>query len=600
MKFKNYNFSLKVPFVIYADFECFSQKLSGCVQDPNEPHTTKLTHHEPSGFAYIIIDSVGEPLKPPIVYNGPNAVRTFLDALIIEESELSTIIKNVKPLIMTETDKQNFQHAEYCFICSGKLNGDRVRDHDHLTGLYRGAAHNDCNLNFKLATHIPVIFHNLRGYDSHLIIQHIGETENRRICVIPNNMEKYVSFTWGNLRFLDSLQFLNTSLDTLVNNLLGYGPDKFKILRRYFDDSNIHLLLRKGVFPYDYVDCIEKLNETSLPPHSAFHNTLKGENISDEDYQHATTVWKMLKIKTLGDYQNLYVKTDVLLLADVFENFRALCLTYYKIDPSHTYTAPGLAWQSCLKMTQVELELFTDPDMYLFMENGIRGGISVISQRFSEANNKYMEGYDPEKTSKYVVYWDCNNLYGVAMSKYLPLKQFRWLTESEVDVLDVNKVPDEGTHGYILEVDLEYPVELHDTHNDYPLAPEKMVISDDMISPYSKELLTDLNISMSKHTTKLVTTLNDKKNYILHYQNLKQYLSLGMKITKIHRVLGFVQSAWLKPYIYFNTMQRQNAKNSFEKDLFKLLNNAVFGKTMENLRNRVNVELVTCEKRIEN
>ena len=283
------------------------------------------------------------------------------------------------------------------------------------------------------------------------------------------------------------------------------------------------------------------------------------------------------------------MRTDVLLLADVFENFRSTCLKYYGLDPCHYYSAPGLSWDALLKMTWINLDLITDLDQQLFIEKGMRGGISTITHRHAVANNKYMKDYNPEVESSYIMYLDANNLYGWAMSKSLPFKDFKWLPPEDF-ILD--NYTDYTRKGVILEVDLEYPEELHHLHNDYPLAPEKILVSDDMLSKYCKDLKDSENIS-SGRVHKLVPNLRNKEKYVLHYRNLQLYLSLGMKLTKIHRVLEFTQKPWMKRYIDFNTEKRKMAKNSFEKDFFKLMNNSVFGKTMENLRKRSNIKLET-------
>ncbi|GFS71013.1 uncharacterized protein TNCV_1585101 [Trichonephila clavipes] len=235
---------------------------------------------------------------------------------------------------------------------------------------------------------------------------------------------------------------------------------------------------------------------------------------------------------------------------------------------------------------------FTDLDMHLFVERGIRGGISMISHRFSSANNKYLDSYDENKPSKYILYLDANNLYGWAMSQPLPTHGFEWITQP----IDFMEIPDESDIGYILEVDMDYPQNLHNLHNDYPLAPETLNVTNDMLSPYCKEIAQEHNLNTNS-CTKLVPNLMSKKGYIVHYRNLKQYVSLGLKVTKIHKVLKFHQRPWLKKYIDFNTEKRKNAKSSFEKNLFKLLNNAVFGKTMENLRKRTVIDLVQDQKK---
>ena len=214
------------------------------------------------------------------------------------------------------------------------------------------------------------------------------------------------------------------------------------------------------------------------------------------------------------------MKTDVILLADVFENFRDLCIQCYKLDPAHYYTAPGLAWEAMLRMTGVKLELLTDINMYLMIEQGIRGGTSMISNRYAAANNKYMDGYDSSKPSKYITYLDANNLYGWAMSQPLPYGEFHWLTDEQISQFCVNDISDDSEIGYILDVDLEYPTELHDSHSDYPLAPESMTVENEMLSPFSKELKEKLQIK-GQPASKLIPNLYDKTNYITHYTNLK-------------------------------------------------------------------------------
>ena len=261
------------------------------------------------------------------------------------------------------------------------------------------------------------------------------------------------------------------------------------------------------------------------------------------------------------------------------------------------YTSPGLSWDAMLKMTDKKLELMTDIDMFQFIEKGTRGGISYIANRFGEANNKCMKEYNKEKPSKYIMYLDANNLYGYAMSQYLPTGGFKWLTEKQIDKIMKKTILSDNKKGYILEVDLEYPEELHELHNDYPLAAEKMKVTKDMLSPYCKTIQEKFGVTIGQ-VAKLTPTLTEKKNYVLHYRNLQLYLSLGLKLKKVHRVLEFDQSPWLRQYIDFNTQKHASAKNAFEKDFFKLMNNSVYGKTCENLRKRVDVRLVTDKSKL--
>ncbi|KAL9988938.1 hypothetical protein ACROYT_G003434 [Oculina patagonica] len=524
-----------------------------------------------------------------------------------------TIINNLEIAESLQSSKQQILNFVAQWISEGSAytNDDiRVRDHCHITGKYRGSAHQECNLKLRIEPDkikIPVIFHNLKGYDSHFIMQEIGaivknhtyknkkgEIKEMNINAIPNNMEKYMAFMLGtHLTFIDSFQFMSSSLEKLVSNL---PKESLKYTSEIFESKQLNLMSRKGIYPYDYMDSFDKFNE-KLPKKEDFYSILNDEHISNDDYKHAQNVWKTFKIKNMGEYHDLYLKSDVLLLADVFESFRKTCLKYYKLDPCHYFSSPGLSWDSMLKMTDIKLELMTDIDMYQFIEKGMRGGISYIANRYGKANNKYMKEYDENSASKYIMYLDANNLYGWAMSQYLPTGGFRWLTQKQIDETNLAKYKEDSNKGLILEVDLEYPNELHNLHNSYPLGPEKVKVTNDMLSNYCKNIATKYNISTGL-VHKLIPTLNNREKYVLHYRNLQLYLDLGLKLTKVYRVLEFNQSPWLKQYIDFNTDKRKNAKNAFEKDFFKLMNNSVFGKTMKNLRKRVDVRLATNEKKL--
>ena len=388
-----------------------------------------------------------------------------------------------------------------------------------------------------------------------------------------------------NLVFIESMQFMNSSLEKLVKNL---SENDFKYLTEEFGSKNLELLKQKGAYPNEYVDSFKIFSEEELRDKKCSYSSVKdgiavgdGEkldgHISDEDYLICNQIWNEFNMKNVGDYRDHYLKKDVLLLVDVFQNFIDTCLKSYKLDPCHYLSSPELSWDAMLKMTGVKLEKILDIDMYLFIEKRLRAGISYIAKRYSEANSKYMKNYDSTKLSGFIEYLDKNNLYGWAMSGYLPYGGFKWL--KNVDNFDVNSIRGNSSTGYI---DLEYPNELHVLHNDYPLAPEKLAITYDMLSDCCKKIADRYGIKVGD-VKKLIPNLDNKTNYVVHYRNLQLYLSLGMKLTKIHRVLKFKQSDWMKKYIDFNTEKRTNAANSFEKDFFKLMINSVYGKAMENL-----------------
>ena len=577
ISFIHHNRSIKVPFVIYADFEAFTKEIQTTPQSDKVSFTQKYQHHQPSGFCYKI---VGQNIKRCVLFRAKeneDVSRKFVEML---EEDIKNIFKQFnfskKMLPLTKKEQSDFENAKICWICQKGLEGKKVRDHDHFTGQFRGAAHNQCNLQFKKPKFTPVIFHNLSGYDAHLFVKNLGKSEGNIKC-IPNNEEKYISFSkeivvdayekdgkkvevQHEIRFLDSFKFMASSLDSLAGNL---DLSKFIQTKKEFGEK-YELLTKKGIYPYDYMNGFEKFSERQLPPKKDFYSKLNDCGITDKEYEHAEIIWKEFEIKNLGEYHDLYLKSDVLLLADVFEEFRNICLENYSLDPAWYYTSPGLSWDALLKHSKVNLELLTDPDMLLMFEKGIRGGISMISNRFGRANNKFMEEkFDSSQPSKFISYLDANNFYGWAMLKPLPVGDFKWMNKEELE--------NWMDYPCVLEVDLEYPGELHDAHNDYPLAPERLQIN---------------------KVEKLIPNLSDKTKYVLHRENLKLYLELGLKLKHIHRGIRFREKPWMKSYIELNMDLRTKGKNDFEKDFFKLMNNSVFGKTMENIRNRVDVRLV--------
>ena len=361
--------------------------------------------------------------------------------------------KESKKMIFDEEAKKLHDSQDRCYACDDEFDNSKefckVRDHCHYTGKYRGELHSKCNLWLKKTRTIPVFGHNLSGYDSHLFVKRLADTQGNVNC-IPRNEEKYVTFTkmvlvntidkgdkqvniYSNLKFIDTINFMQSSLEKLVGNM---DREDFKHTSKYFSGDKLDPMLRKGVYPYEYMTGADKLAETELPPKESFRSMLeagemigsdiemKPKSITDEEYAHAQNVFNTFECKNLADYTELYCKSDVLLLADVWETFVDVCFEKYKLNPSHYITAPSLAMDAMLKMTSVELELLTDINMYLFFEDGIRGGISTIMGRYAKANNKYMDDYNSDAPSSYIQYLDANNLYGWAMSQHLPVGKF--------------------------------------------------------------------------------------------------------------------------------------------------------------------------------
>ncbi|XP_043471972.1 uncharacterized protein LOC122504790 [Leptopilina heterotoma] len=578
LEFQHFQNKERVPFIIYADCE----SLLIPTEAPKEISNTEVfQNHETLSIGYYLKCAFDDSLS--VYKSSPRdeeyPAKWFSKELKNLADNIDSLFKNPVPMeTLSSQQWVAFRNDSTCHICKKKIEPGqvKVRDHCHLTGKFRGPAHQECNINYHESQTIPVVFHNLSGYDAHFIIESIATEFEGNVYLLPINKEKYISFTKNvkgsfiKFRFIDSFKFMASSLDKLASYL-----NEYKIVNSVFSnysDDKIHLLTRKGVFSYEYIDSREKLNETELPPKEKFYSTLNDSNVSDDDYTHAQKVWNEFNCQNLGDYVYLYMQTDILLLADIFENFRNQCLVAYGLDAAHYYTTPGLTWDAMLKYTEIRLELLTDIDMVMFIERGIRGGVSQCMNRYAKANNHYMKNYNESEETSYIMYFDANNLYGWAMVQSLPYGGFKWV-ENVDNSFDFN-VADDAPTGYILEVDLDYPDHLHDKHSDFPFCPERSK------PPGSKE-------------EKLLTTLLPKRKHVLHYCALKQAIANGLVLVKIHRVLKFEQSMWLKSYIDFNTTKRTNASNEFEKNLFKLMNNAVFGKTMENVRKHVDIKLVT-------
>ena len=595
LKFTNYQKQLRAPFAVYGDFECTLKKINDVEIPESDTYTVRKVEHIPFSFAYYIVSSFDPSLSKFVTYTGLDAPQMFVTKL---EDDLRRIyfshLKNVVPMkSLTRDEEEEYRNATICHICEEPFSATdiKVRDHCHLTGRFRSAAHSTCNLNYKITNTIPIFFHNLKNYDAHLFIRNLA-SNSEKVDIIPCNFERYISFTKYlpvdsitdsrghrreillQLRFLDSFQFLSSSLDTLSSNL---DDQQCREVRKFFpDDLQFNYMRQKGVMPYSYIDDISKLQDKQLPCRGKFFDELRGERVSEDDYRRAREVWDAFNCTSLGDYCNLYLQSDVLLLADVFENYRDLCLKTYKLDPAQYFTAPGLSWDAMLKFTRVRLDLLTEPEMLNFFKKGIRGGCSVSIRREAIANNKFCPNYDPKKPTSYIMYLDMCNMYGASMEKPLPEGDFAWLSPLELEKVSqqIENLTENSPTGYVFEVDLEYPKALHREHNDFPFCPENI------IPPGGK-------------SAKLIQNLNDKQNYIIHYMALQQCLAYGLKLKRVHRGIQFSQSAWLKPYIELNTRLRNSAKNAFERDMYKLMVNSIYGKTMENVEKRVDIKLAT-------
>ena len=439
---------------------------------------------------------------------------------------------------------------------------------------FRQASCRDCNIKFQAQRNeITVICHSGAGYDWSLILSSISS--KYKISVLATSSEKYICLKIGCFRFIDSYKFLNASLADVVSSL---PRQKFHHLRRFFGDRS-QLLFNKGYFCYSYLDGWGKMRQP-LPKREAFYNDLTEKHLTKAQYKQCETVYNAFKCKNLLNYLSVYLYCDVLHLADVFENFRVEFMETYNLDPVNYCTIGSLSMDAMLSHSGVKLETIQDMDIYQWLETSIIGGICNIGQRYAKANHPGVPDYNPKLPTEYLFYGDLNQLYPSTFLYKMPIGEFQWI---DISIDEIMKVDPDGDYGYFLEVDFHYPESIHEETRYLPLAPHKVSLHQEMMSPYQKENFPP----MTKAETKLCLTMYDKANYILHHRTLILYVQLGLVITKIHRVLKFKQAHFLRDFFIYNNALRRDAirnKNHFRKALFKSVLCNTWGKFIENPR----------------
>ena len=409
LQFKNFKNTTFVPTIICFDFEALNKPvLIPCVRCVNTQcvHKTKIeARQEPFCYSMAAITRYDEVIHQS-TYSGLDAANHFLNTLLDLHPKLSDYCTQNVPMTYNEQDQEKFERATNCWICKLPLKGDKVRDHDHISGKFINAAHNVCNLKRAEVHDVPVYCHNLQGYDSHFILSAIkSDPRVVELSALPSNGQKLKTFTINGFKFIDSLDFLQGSLDAMVSALPA--SHSFNLL----DQSNLYtpddqalkkLLLQKGVYCYEWATSLEKLQETSqIPPHAAFHSRLTNKNISAEEYRHAKNVFASLECGDMLAYTEAYCTLDVFLLAEVLTAFRKEIMREVGLDCCHYISLPQLSFDMMLKVTQVKLDLMTDLDQLLFIENSIRGGLSFINQRYASEKSspgpcRYIEYIDGE------------------------------------------------------------------------------------------------------------------------------------------------------------------------------------------------------------
>lgn len=617
-EFHNKQYEFKHPVNIIADFESTLQHCS---------EGKSIQKHIVNSFA-IKYDSIhASECKKEFIYNNEdpeNVIQKFIETLEdYAEEYFTSIRRNAKNIILTDAQKLAYSNCKCCSECDKEFTKEnyKVRHHDHITGKFIAPLCNNCNLALKYKKFIPVYMHNLSGYDSHLFVKGLTKygQQNCELKCVAQSGEKYLSFSKiikvtldsGNqanceIRFVDSHSFIVCSLEEAIKNLTDKSTDCNELRKRFVSMSNAFsndeefmLMLRKGCYPYDWMDDYSKFNSKTLPSKEEFSSVLTAEDICEESYAHAMKVWDRFSCKTFVDYHNLYLKCDVLLLSDVWRNFKETDYANYHLDCSYYLTQPQFTLDCALRYIKHEtpnyrIELLQDKDMHDMITNNNKGGICDVPFRYAKANNKYMNSYDSSQPESYILKLDANSLYAHCMTKYLPMSEFQWddlnnweLSSSELKE-KILSLKDDDDYGYVFEFNIDYNEELHDLHNNLPLFPEHIKTNKEELNTWQQKDYTENN------SKKLCLTLYNKRNYVAHYRYLKLALQLGLdKNLEILKVIKFRQAPFFKGYIEKNAELRKHAKNKFEDKLYKDQSNCLYGKTIENMYNRVEFELAT-------
>ncbi|CAL8104538.1 unnamed protein product [Orchesella dallaii] len=640
LKFDRYDRTLKTAFTYALDFECLLPELN---TDNQLGNTVKECTHEACGFSWSCFDYNNRvvkcsvfrknPDKDPDLNVGQQCLEDLLEDadyrkdLVKEWNEIARHTMVMSPEIQAKRDNENYDFSdEECYLCKIKFGAtpkeddvnrevDKLADyivlhHLHVPGYEAlGFTHNSCNLKARIRQQFTVFCHNFTGYDSHLIMTAAKKHIVKQSELMGQNSERITSFTVNNLlRFVDSLSFFGgMGLDRVVESLDKSDFDilKQEIFKRYqrdidpITDEDVKLLLRKGAYPYKYMNAWARFKEKQLPPIECFYNDLSDEPMDPKIYANAQKVFERFQIKDLGEWHDLYVFLDVLLFTCCLISLREEMFSSFDLCVTHYVSLPQYTMDACLKHTKECIETIQDQDIYMYLERGIRGGFTTCGDtKAAQANNEFCPWYESSKPKSWLLYLDKNNLYGYGLSSELPIGGYKWLSEEELAEVNrdctghLKRLIGKEKYGEFLEVSIEYPEELHDRFNSFPPVPFKRAIDESEVSFIQQELGNQLGVGKAAWKCQKMVADLLPKTVICHYKVLNTWLSLGVKITRVVSGLSFIEKAWMKPYIDFNTRKRADAKSKFQINIRKFLNNSLYGKQIMDARKKNHMVLI--------
>jgi hypothetical protein len=590
ISFSNYIHTINKPYSIYADFEC------SIIKNDDE---TKIGIHQPNSIGFFLECYFDKSINKYYTFDGIDCAKKFMKKCKNLYYDCLKHYKKTQEINITKDEEEEYNNDNICYICHKEITKDKNKFICVETKKYLGCIHNNCSyLNYKNSC-IPIIMHNAKGYDTHLILSSICDLEwKEKLSCIPLSTEKFLSFQIGNkLKIIDSCSFLAYSLDSLIEQtILKDDEDPYKNfvhMKPYFNNEELELLCKKNVYPYEYISSIDILQKEGYPTKDKFFSNMKGE-VDENKYLHGQKVYTYFKCKKLYHYHHLYLKVDVLSLASIFSNFRNV-KKHYNLDPCWYISMSQFSLDAYLYYSKKKIPLIHKLSMLTFVEQSIRGGYCHVGQRVAKANNPYMLKplYKEEEETSYIVPLDINALYPTAMTEYLPDGNYKWLNFKNQEEI-YNKIintEDDSSTGFLIQCDFEFDESTHDYLKEFVPCPENIEPPINHFSDYQNEIAKHTEYKPNKK--KLIASLLPHKNYIMHYRLFKFLHSKNIKPV-IKKVLSFNQSPFMKDFILFNHNLRMQAKKlgiSYLEKIFKLISNALYGKMLQNQKKQMSVVL---------
>ena len=626
MRFDNHKKQLLCPLVGFCDFEASMRhpddpqlEADMCALSDSELEhrprtgdgdTVKVNVHKPNTFALLFISSSDHRvLWQRVESSDDDLLLRFLTALEDAQRDLRPLLSDhaYRMPNLSATQAAEHESATVCYLCGAAFSAEdpKVLDHSHssLDPGFKGSAHRTCNLKRREQREIPIFLHNGSKYDFHFIIeavaQHPDLTRLKGLSGLPYNTERFRMLRFSGYKFMDSLQFLPASLATLVDNLRADAQHSYPFLdqfhfrsRNYGGPRYREHLFSKGLYPYEKAVSIQQLRQQiEFFPQRDFYSRLRDEGVTDEDYARAKAMYAVFECENFAVYTQLYCLLDVYLLCEVFSRFRHDIINEFQLDVAQYLSSYQMSWDVFLKETGVALELISDPEMLDMIEGNIRGGLSYVARR----HVKMPPNYEPAVNKEFLLFLDCVNLYGYCMMQMLPLCGFRFLSSSEASAMDFTTVDTEGSLGYFVECDLITPDSEHDRQDSLPLLSTRYQAEAEVLSPYSSSFQVRGGRTPA-YGPKLTGTFLNKERVTVHSAVLKFLLRNGLQCTKVHRVIEFQQARFMQQHVSRMTRKRMNARTKFEKDNFKLLINALYGKSIQSVRGYLRARFVTNKK----